>query len=84
MTTQVTWQEPPARPKQTYTPDPETIAIIEALQANPGKWALIKTDTYPNITSRWKKRPGIEAKSSNVGKDNGKWDVYARYIGEAA
>lgn len=81
MTIAIQWQNPPARPKQAHTPGTENTAIIEALKQNPGQWALIKTDTYPSVTTWWKNRPGFEARSSKVGKDNGKWDVYARYVG---
>lgn len=60
---------------------PETQAILDALKARPGQWALIKEDTNPNTTSWWKKRPGIEAKSSTIGKPKNRVDVYARWVG---
>lgn len=82
MTVELQWKTPPARPKQEYKLGDENQAISEALMQNPGNWALIKEDTYPSITTWWKNRPGFEAKSSKVGKTNGKWDVYARYVGE--
>ena len=82
MTVAIQWKTPPVAPKQGYSPEAETQEIMDALRSNPGNWALIKEDTYPNTTSRWKKRPGFEAKSSKVGKTNGKGDVYARYVGE--
>lgn len=82
MSIAIQWKTPPEAPKQTYSPASDTQEIIDALRANPGTWALVKEDTYPNITTRWKKRPGFEAKSSKVGKTNGKFDVYVRYVGE--
>jgi hypothetical protein len=84
MNAELTWQNPPARKKQTYTSRPETQAIIDALKSRPGEWALIKKDVSVNTTTWWKKRPGIEAKSSTMGKPQGKCDVYARYVGIAA
>ena len=62
----------------------ETQAIIDALRSRPGQWALIKSDVNPNTTQWWKKRPGIEAKSSTIGKPKNKCDVYARWVGEEA
>jgi len=77
----IEWKNPPAKPEQPGKIGPENLAIMEALKDNAGTWALIKRDTYPSVTTWWKKLPGYEAKSSGVGKENGKWDVYARYVG---
>lgn len=77
----VLWQNPPTKPKRDYELGEENLKITQELMSNPGQWALIKQDTYPNVTAWWKRRPGFEARSSKVGKDNGKWDVYARYVG---
>jgi hypothetical protein len=82
MTIAIQWKNPPAAPKQEYKLADDTQQIIEALRSNPGEWALIKEDVNPNVTTSWKKRPGFEAKSSKIGKTNGKYDVYARYVGE--
>lgn len=59
----------------------ETQAIIDALQARPGEWALIRKDVNPNATAWWKKKPGIEAKSSTIDKPKNKVDIYARWVG---
>lgn len=58
-----------------------TQAILDALQARPGEWALIKEDCNPNTTTWWKKCPGVEAKSSTIGKPKNRVDVYARWVG---
>lgn len=59
----------------------ETDLIIAALKSRPGEWALIKTDVTASSATPWKKREGIEARSSSVGKPEGKADIYARWVG---
>lgn len=60
----------------------ETQAIIDALKARPGEWALIKKDVNVGVSTWWKKRTGIAAKASTIGHPKGKCDVYARWVGE--
>ena len=60
---------------------PETRSIIVALKSRPDEWALIKEDVFVSASTWWKKRPGIEAKASTIGKPKGKCDVYARWVG---
>lgn len=79
----IEWKTPPTKPGRDYKIGPENQEIIDTLKGNRGQWALIKTDTYPNVTAWWKKLPGFEARSTRIGKTNGKWDVYARYVGKA-
>jgi hypothetical protein len=62
----------------------ETQLIIDALQARPGEWALIKRDVSTASASAWNKREGFEARASSIGKPKGKWDVYARWVGITA
>lgn len=78
----IEWKSPPKKPERVYEIGPENLAIMDALKANRGEWALIKRDTFPSTTAWWKKLPGFEARSSRIGKTNGKWDVYARYVGK--
>jgi len=80
----IEFKNPPARKKVEPRVGAETQSIIDALQSRPGEWALIKKDVNPNSTTWWKKRPGIEAKSSTIGKPKNRVDVYARWIGYAA
>ena len=80
----IEFKNPPVSAASKRGPGAENAAIIDALKARPGQWALIKEDTYPNATAWWKKRPGIEAKSSTIGHDKNKCDIYARWVGESA
>ena len=64
-------------------PSPETQGIIVALKARPGEWALVKEDVSAAAGTAWKKRDGFQVKVSSIGKPEGKWDIYARWVGEA-
>ena len=77
----IEFKNPPARTGRGQAP--ETKAILGALQSRPGDWALIKTDVSSAAGTIWKKREGLEVRMSSIGKANGKWDVYARWIGAA-
>ena len=59
----------------------ETQAILDALHSRPGEWALIKTDVSAAAGTNWKKHEGLEVRVTSIGKPNGKWDVYARWVG---
>lgn len=78
----IEFKNPPVSEARKRGIGKDTLAIIAALKARPDEWALIKRDTYPNTTTWWKKRPGIQAKSSTIGKPKGMCDVYARWVGE--
>ncbi|KQQ97995.1 hypothetical protein ASF74_14770 [Arthrobacter sp. Leaf145] len=80
----VTFQNPPAPTKWVKPVSEETQAILDELQSRPGEWALIKENVNVNVSTWWKKRQGIEAKASTVGKAKNKCDVYARYVGKEA
>jgi hypothetical protein len=71
----------PPKSKGNSGPRAETKIIIDTLQSRPGEWALIKRDVSRAAGSLWKKRPGIEAKASSIGKSEGKFDLYARWVG---
>ena len=75
-----------APPKTKYVRPlgPETQAVMDQLQANPGEWALIKENVNVSVSTWWKRRPGIEAKASTIGKPKSKCDVYARWVGGKA
>jgi len=79
----IEFKNPPVA-KQGRGLSSEIQEIQKVLMANPGKWALIKKDTYATVASQWRKRPGFEAKASSIGKTNRKSDIYARYVGPAA
>lgn len=78
----IEFKNPPSA-KKAVRVGTETQAVLDALQSRPGEWALIKKDVNPNSTTWWKKRPGIEAKSSTIGKPKNRVDVYARWVGTA-
>ena len=78
----IEFKTPPEPKNMTQRRGARTQAILDALTARPGEWALIKEDTYPATTSWWKKQSGIEAKSSTIGKPKGRVDVYARWVGD--
>jgi hypothetical protein len=80
----IEFKNPPSRKKQERRVGTETQAILDALMARPGEWALIKEDVNVNASTWWKKRPGIEARASTVDKPKNKCDVYARWVGESA
>lgn len=78
----IEFKNPPAQNRRGVSQ--ETQDIIDALRSRPGDWALIKKDSTASIATFWNKKPGIEAKSSSIGKKNGKSDIYASWVGEAS
>ena len=62
-------------------PREKTQIILDALQSRPGEWALIKKDVTASSGTNWKKREGLEVRVSSIGKPEGKWDIYARWVG---
>jgi len=69
------WQDPPVK-----TPPDEYDVIVQKLKKQPGKWALVMTETYTSSGNVFKKR-GCEIKTSSIGTNysNGKCDVYVRW-----
>lgn len=78
----IVFKNPPTSDAPGRGTSPEVQAVIDALKARPGEWALIKEDVNVNVSTWWKKRPGLEAKASTIGKAKSKCDVYARWVGE--
>jgi hypothetical protein len=78
---QIEFKNPPVSEAKKRGAGADTLAVIEALKSRPGEWALIKQDVNVNACSWWKKREGIEAKASTIGKPKNKCDVYARWVG---
>ena len=75
MSTNVTWEEPPANKGAGKNKMP---AIVEQLKTRPGQWARI--DVKQKTASQYaQKHPEIEATCRNYGKPSEA--VYARYIG---
>lgn len=73
--TELVWQDPPPRRKDANS----YAAEIEALKANPGKWALITKDWKTSSAPSAFKQAGCETTSRrNPGTDKS-FSVYARF-----
>ncbi len=70
----ITWQTPPTPKRGPHSLDP----ILEALRANPGRWALVSTsDRRPNGRQQYlKNHYGFEATSRVL--PDGSFALYAR------
>lgn len=80
----IVWQDPPA-----------TVSVgrrgcvdrfVEALRANPGRWALYSADMSANIASQQqRKHPGTEWTTRTLPKPapRHRAAIYARWVGEA-
>ena len=79
----IVFKNPPQSAHGNSGPRDKTVQILSALQSRPGEWALIKEDVSAATGTLWNKRPGIEARSSSIGKTNGRYDIYARWVGES-
>lgn len=75
---EINWQEPP--PMQTRKGHIDTLReILPALQANPGRWALITEDASVASITRWKTLfPGIEFTTRQGEHPRGRAAIYAR------
>lgn len=83
----IDWQDPPpaAQPKKKY----EWAAVAEALRENPGRWALVLTDSKPStvtLVTRIRQgsitafRPAGHYDATSRVVDGGVIRVYARYV----
>lgn len=56
--------------------------VLEALKANPGRWALIARNERVGGLNGWLRRKGYETVSRSAGRgyERGYADIYARYI----
>jgi len=76
------WKQPPTDGRSRDWP-----AVAAALTSRPGEWARIATNTSASLTTRIRQgaiavfQPAgtFEARSVSVG--DGKFDVYARFVG---
>ena len=73
----ITWQDPPPR-----KPGKDWAAVLEHLRKRPGRWALIDHG-YASIVSYIQRRhdPRGEFEFTTRAADDGKRDIYGRYIG---
>lgn len=75
----VEWADPPPRPGDWSTPE-----ALDALRANPGRWAIVARDVkWPSGSDVWQKgHPDFEV--TNRGPMFGPYTVYVRYVGEVS
>lgn len=81
---EIKWQEPPADGRSRGAWD----KTAKALKERPGQWALVRENADPSHATRIKHgtlpcfmpRGSFEATVRKA--DGGKWDIYARYVGE--
>jgi hypothetical protein len=78
--TTITWGDPP--PAMCKPGGIFTSTILRALQANPGRWALIKAGhpTASAATGYARRHADYEVTTRFV---NGAFDIYARFVGES-
>lgn len=82
MTGDIIWQAPPAK-TVVRRKGGVRAQFIEALKARPGEWAIYGGPQYASVGTELKRAyPGVDACSRK--RPDGKFDVYARWIGEAS
>lgn len=78
--TDIKWQEPPADGRTGHAAFQST---LEALRSNPGRWALVAEGVSASRAHTIKSKPGYEATVRKSATGNGgKYDLYARFVGE--
>lgn len=77
-TKRIQWEEPPpSRQGQGKKSSSWRTSIIEELQKNPGKWALVHEDVNSSgMAGPWR-NAGCEAKTRK--QDDGTFSIYARW-----
>jgi hypothetical protein len=79
---EINWSNPPAKKSSRHG------EFVDALKANPGAWALWRTDTYASsVYTLAKTYEGLEARTVSKGKNEkgtSLFDIYVRYIGVEA
>ena len=79
----LTWEEPPAT-SGGRAPKYFTAEVMEALRANPGKWARIPALVPPNSARYARKKKGLEVRQVLAGSPKGanKFPTWARFPAE--
>lgn len=71
--TQIVWAEPPRTTKK-WGP------VLDALRANPGRWALIAQNVSHGQASYFKSKGfEVSSKTAELGYKKGNADIYARW-----
>lgn len=62
-------------------PRPDTLAVVEALQARPGEWAKVEKDVSLASGAKYRKL-GLETRPDRTRSDlvDGKVDLWARFV----
>ena len=80
----IKWEEPP-RAAAGRGADSELEAILDALRSRPGEWALIREGTHNSFAANIRNGHGLwirgEFDATQRKRDDGKFDVWARYVG---
>jgi hypothetical protein len=83
------WETPPNVTRTGRTPDQKYVLIAEELKTNPKEWALILEQGHQTTAARirsgrisaFRPKGSFEATARNT-DEQGRCQVYARYIGE--
>jgi hypothetical protein len=68
------WQEPPPVTRGNRT---KWSVLAEQLREHPGRWALVATRPSDALATYLRRRRGLEATCRK--REDGQWDVYARW-----
>jgi hypothetical protein len=75
---EINWSNPPSKKHSQHS------EFVDALKANPGSWALWRTDTYAsNAFVLRKTYEGLEVRTVSKGKNEkgtSLFDIYVRYV----
>jgi hypothetical protein len=55
---------------------------LDAVQENPGEWALVATQAKHNVRRRLNNMPGFQAALRNAPRGATEGDLWLRYVGE--
>lgn len=77
--TDIIWKDPPP-PNRGGTVLGKTAKFVAALRANPGRWALYRSAKTCGTVVYRRQYPGTEWTTRR--REDGRYDVYARWVGE--
>lgn len=75
------WIEPPSKGRRGAKPG-KWSEIANTLRGNPGAWALVSGEEGSS-GSRARAMPADEYDVTSRVREDGRYDVYARYVGDA-
>lgn len=79
--TDIVWEDPAPAVAGVGAPG-KYAEVLEALKANPGRWALIARNERTGGLNSWLRGKGYEVvtRSAGRGYERGYADIYARYV----